>query len=87
MKTGIIIYVLGNEHPDEDFDEKKAVKELAVGADKVEVVFSGEKNFDIMDAWFRLTTKGMHRIVCMFGEIADHSAIRLTGREFQLCGY
>ncbi|QTA88762.1 hypothetical protein [Desulfonema magnum] len=87
MKTGIIIYVLGNDPSDDAFDEKKAVKELEVGADKVEVVFSGEKHFDIMDAWFKLTTKGMHRIVCMFGEIAEHSAIKLTGREFQLCGY
>lgn len=87
MKTGIIVYLVGNESPEKDFDEKEAVKNLNLQADRVELVFSGEKHFDVMDAWFALTTKGMNRIVCMMGEIADRSAIRLTGRELCLCSY
>ncbi len=87
MKTGIIVYVLGNQEPGKDFDEKKAVKNLGITADRIELVFSGEEHYDVMDAWWLLTRKGMHRIVCKFGEIMDSSGIKLTGREFQLCGY
>jgi len=42
-------------------------------------------HFDIMDAWWSLTAKGMKRIVCMIAEINNGSDIRLTGREIQLC--
>jgi hypothetical protein len=87
MKTGVIVYVPGNLNPGEIFDEKVAAKNLEIRADRVEFVFSGEKSFDVSDAWWRLTAKGMHRIVCMIGEIAEHSGIRLTGRELQLCAY
>ncbi|GEM_PF-309158 len=87
MKTGIIVYVLGNQLHEENFDEKKAVRDMDVKADKVELVFSGEKNFDVSDAWWKLTSKGMNRIVCRYGEIAGCSEIRLKDRELQLCAY
>lgn len=87
MKTGIIVYVLGNQPSEENFDEKKAVRDMDVKADRVELVFSGEKCFDLSDAWWKLTTKGMNRIVCRHGEIAGQSDIRLRDRELQLCAY
>ena len=84
MKTGAIIYVIGKEN-DKDFDVIKAVRNLKIEADKVEIVSSRSGHFDIMDAWWSLTAKGMKRIVCMIAEIVNGSDIRLTGREIQLC--
>ena len=85
MKTGAIIYVIGEEKVDNDFDLNKAVISLKIKADKVEIVSSRSGHFDIMDAWWALNTKGMKRIVCMIAEIINGSDIRLTGRELQLC--
>ena len=84
MKTGAIIYVIGKEN-DKDFDIKEAVKNLKIEADKVEIVSSRSGHFDIMDAWWLLTAKGMKRIVCIIAEIINGSDLRLTGREIQLC--
>ena len=84
MKTGAIVYVIGKEN-EKDFDVKEAVKNLKIEADKVEIVSSRSGHFDIMDAWWSLTAKGMKRIVCMIAEIVNDSDIRLTGREIQLC--
>lgn len=84
MKTGAIIYVIGKEN-DKDFDVKEAVENLKIEADKVEIVSSRSGHFDIMDAWWSLTAKGMKRIVCMIAEIVNDSDIKLTGREIQLC--
>ena len=86
MRTGIIVYVVGTEGFDGAFDERRAIKELGIKADRVEVVFSGEDHFDIMDAWWSLTVKGMQRVVCMIGEIVSRSNLKLTGRELRLCG-
>ncbi|MDY6790572.1 MAG: hypothetical protein SWH54_04805 [Thermodesulfobacteriota bacterium] len=84
MKTGAIVYVIGKEN-DKDFNVKEEVKNLKIEADKVEIVSSRSGHFDIMDAWWSLTAKGMKRIVCMIAEIVNGSDIRLTGREIQLC--
>ena len=84
MKTGAIIYVIGKEN-DKDFDVTEAVKNLKIEADKVEIISLRLGHFDIMDAWWSLTAKGMKRIVCMIAEIINGSDIRLTGREIQLC--
>ena len=85
MKTGAIVYVIVKENVDNDFDINEAVKNLKIEADKVEIVSSRSGHFDIMDAWWSLTAKGMKRIVCMIAEIINGSYIRLTGREIQLC--
>ncbi len=84
MKTGAIVYVIGKEN-DKDFDVKEAVKNLKIEADKVEIVSSRSGHFDVMDAWWSLTAKGMKRIVCIIAEIINGSDLRLTGREIQLC--
>lgn len=85
MKTGMIVYVVGKTP--EYFDEENAIKDLNAPADRVEVVFSGQKSFDVSDAWWRLTAKGMNRIVCRHGEIFKGAGIRLKERELQLCAY
>lgn len=86
MKTGVIVYVLGKEMPDKDFDIEQAVKDLKINADRIEVVSSVTGHFDVMDAWWALTAKGMKKVVCMIAETVNHSRIRLTGRELRLCG-
>ncbi len=86
MKTGVIVYVVGKENIEKDFDMTEAIKNLKIKADKVEIVSSRFGHFDVMDAWWLLTTRGMKRIVCMIAEIANGSGLRLTGRELRLCG-
>ncbi len=86
MKTGVIVYVVGDRKPDADFDLAEAVKDLKIEADRVEIVSRDAGHFDVMDAWWALTARGMNRIICMIGEFVGHSEIRLTGRELRLCG-
>ena len=62
------------------------VKSLDIEADRVETVFGRSLHFDVMDAWWRLTAKGMKKIVCMLAEVTNDSKFRLTGRELRLCG-
>ncbi len=86
MKTGVIIYVVGDHGEEAGFDPAKAVKNLSITADRVEVISRESGHFDVMDAWWALTARGMSRIICMLGEFVGHSEIRLTGRELRLCG-
>lgn len=86
MKTGVIVYVVGRETHDEDFDAVAAIKGLDINADRVEVVSSRSGHFDVMDAWWSLTAKGINNVVCMIAEIVNGSGLRLTGREMRLCG-
>jgi hypothetical protein len=86
MKTGVIVYIVGEEGPYDDFDMKEATKKLNINADRVEIVSSRSGHFDVMDAWWMLTAKGMHRIVCTLAEICKNSDLKLTGRELRLCG-
>ena len=85
MKTGAIIYITGGDDQD-NFDVYDAARKLELKADRVEVVLSRSSHFDIMDAWWLLTTKGMNRIVCLLATIKDQSELVLTGRELRLCG-
>ncbi len=86
MKTGGILYVVGGTNPGDDLDMEEAVRSLAVRADRIETDFGRSPHFDVMDAWRRLTAKGMKEIVCMLAEVTNDSELRLTGRELQLCG-
>ena len=86
MKTGVIVYVVGEDRLDEHYNERGLINALDIKAERVEVVFSGEDHFDMMDAWWSLTVKGMQRVLCMMAEIVNHSKIKLTGRELRLCG-
>ena len=86
MKTGVIVYIVGGEGSYDDFDMKEAVRRLNINADRLEVVFSMSSNFDVMDAWWSLTAKGMKLIICMFAEVVNRSELKLTGRELRLCG-
>jgi len=86
MKTGIILYVVGGATPDDEFEMEVAVKDLGIKADRIETVFSGSTHFDVMDAWWSLTAKGMKEIICKVAEMVNDSKLKLTGRELRLCG-
>ena len=85
MKTGAIVYVVGKENLSKYFDITVAVKKLEIDAERIELVSSGSGHYDIMDAWWSLTAKGMKRIICLIAEVVNGSDLRLTGREIQLC--
>jgi hypothetical protein len=82
MKTGVILYVRNGDSTQIP-DEKAAVQGLHLAADRVDLVFSGESAYDLWDSWWKLTRKGMHRIVCKTAEISGN-ALQLTGKEMQL---
>ena len=86
MKTGVIVYVVGKESLDDTIDFEESVKRLSIKADRVEIVSSIPGNFDVMDAWWLLTVKGMKLIVCMIAEVINRSELKLTGQELRLCG-
>ena len=86
MKTGVIVYVVGKESLNDTIDFEEAGKGLDISADRIEVVSSIGGNYDVMDAWWLLTAKGMKRIICMIAEVINRSEFRLTGQELRLCG-
>ncbi|MFW6147592.1 MAG: hypothetical protein ACOC6B_04285 [Thermodesulfobacteriota bacterium] len=86
MKTGVIVYVTGNRELDDQIDFEQAAQGLNLEADRVEVVLSLDGDYDVMDAWWSLTAKGMTLIVCKMAEVANRSRLELTGRELKLCG-
>ena len=86
MKTGVIVYVVGEEGLYDHLDMEEAVKSLKIKADRLEVISSESGHFDIMDAWWALTVKGMKCIVCILAEVVNHSELKLIGSELRLCG-
>ena len=86
MKTGAIVYIAGAEGRRDDFDIEQAIKSLDFKADMVEVVSPIAGHFDVMDAWWVLTARGMKSVVCLMTEVTNNSDLRLTGRELRLCG-
>ena len=86
MKTGIIVYLRGEREKLNEIEPEELIKDLKIEADKIELVESGSSNFDVMDAWWKLTAKGMNRIICLMAELTKNSSIRLTGHELRLFG-
>jgi hypothetical protein len=86
MRTGVILYVVGEIPMKENTDIESEIKKLEPGADRVEVVAKNTGYFDIADAWWALTVKGMQLIICMIGEINSTGALQLKDRKLRLCG-
>ena len=86
MKTGIIVYVVGENPMKEDIDIGAEVRRQQPGADRVELVAKNEGHFDISDAWWSLTAKGMQQILCIAGEITAAGRLRLKDHVLRLCG-
>ena len=86
MKSGLIIYVVGDEPPNwNTARESMAIKENTK-ADLVEIITVNTGHFDVLDAWWSLLTKGMKRVSCKVGEFSPAGNLTLTSRELHLCG-
>ncbi len=86
MKTGIIVYIVGEEPKNYPSDPEAMVKTLKLDADRVEIASFSFGHFDIHDAWWSLTARGMGRIVCVLAEFTPYGTLQSKGRELRLCG-
>jgi len=86
MKTGVIVYIASNDLPNDTVDQKTAVSNLNIEADRVEFISATSGHFDISDAWWSLTIKGMQRIICKLAKFSKIGDLQLTGRELKLYG-
>ena len=86
MKTGIILYIVGDEPARPTSHTEHLVDQLALDAERIEIVSRNSGHFDVHDAWWTLITKGMRRILCILAEYTKTGDLRLTGRSLRLCG-
>jgi hypothetical protein len=84
MKTGVIVYVVGNGRTENAVDMEKAVERLRIDADMVEI--ASDEVCDVHDAWRFLRVKGMHLVECVMAEFTGSGELRLTGQKLRLCG-
>ena len=87
MKTGIILYIVGDEPVTQTTNTEHLLNQLAQDAERIEVISRNTGHFDVSDAWWFLTAKGMQRILCVLAEYTKTGDLRLTGRSLQLCGF
>jgi hypothetical protein len=85
MKTGLIIYVTGDD-ADLDADKQAHLFRERLKASRVEIVSKNHGHNDISDAWLSLTTKGMHQIICLLASSSESGNLLLQGRQLRLCG-
>jgi hypothetical protein len=57
-----------------------------MNASGVEIVSRRHGHNDISDAWWSLTARGMHRIICLVAEYSNDSGLKFTDRQIRLCG-
>lgn len=86
MKTGIILYIVGDEPANHTTNTEHLVNQLALDAERIEVVSRNTGYFDVSDAWWSLMAKGMQLIICVLAEYTKTGDLRLTGRSLRLCG-
>ena len=86
MKTGVILYVVGENPMGETTDIETEIKKLEPKTARVAVVAKNDGYFDISEAWWALTVKGMQRIICMVGEINAAGVLQMKNRTLRLCG-
>ena len=86
MKTGLILYVVGDEPAvfDTAFEAEHARQVL--GVDQVEIVAKTSGHFDLHDAWWRLTARGMNQVRCLTAEFRKDAGLMPLARELRLCG-
>lgn len=85
MKTGLIVYVTGDDSKLNEAEQKKMIKEQ-MKADLVELVSVQHGHYDINDAWRTLAARGVHRVLCVLAECMDMSNIKILNQKLRLCG-
>jgi len=53
---------------------------------RVKTVLGSSAFFDLMDAWWAHTARGMNKVVYQFAEVTNNHQLSPTGRELRLCG-
>ncbi|MBU1169424.1 MAG: hypothetical protein KKD44_07650 [Proteobacteria bacterium] len=86
MKTGVIVYMAGDEPQGFCPEIKNVPAMLDFKADRVAWISRHSGYHDIHDADFALSAKGMDRIICLMGEFTDTGHVSLTGRALRLRG-
>ena len=85
MRTGVIVYVMEKDFPVEKEPNLAAEIRRHYKADGVEIVSCGQRHFDVMDAWWKLTTRGMQRFICVFAGYAGTSTPARSRRHLRVC--
>jgi len=86
MKTGVIVYAIGDPPHDWTEEKESEIREVETQADMVKIITRVTGHFDVLDAWFELTSKGVSLIICKFASFNETGRMMLTGRELRLCG-
>ncbi|GAB6094391.1 hypothetical protein JCM14469_06430 [Desulfatiferula olefinivorans] len=86
MKTGVIIYMAGDEPQGFCPESKPVPLHLDVKADKVAWISKTRGYHDVYDADFALSARGMQRIICVMGRFTETGEVALTGRSLRLRG-
>ena len=86
MKTGIIIYLVGDIPDDWNEDVVEIAKKLGIHTDAVEIVSSKPDGYDVHYAWWRLLTQGIQEVVCKLVLFDAPDNLSFTGKELRLCG-
>ena len=85
MKTGIIVYVTGDDSNMDEACQKRRIREQT-HADHVEMVSVHHGHYDINDAWRTMAARGAHRILCVLAECTGAGNLKLLNQQMQLCG-
>jgi hypothetical protein len=85
MKTGIIVYVTGDDSKMNEAEQKKIIKDQ-MKADRVESISAQHGQYDINDAWRTLAARGVHRVLCVLAECTGMGNIKILNQQLQLCG-
>jgi hypothetical protein len=85
MRSGLIVYLVGEGELPEGFDLASCCKEIGVPADRVELVGSRQGFFEVNDAWHYLYSKGYGDIKLLVAQTDQkclrplHPLVRLSG--------
>lgn len=86
MKSGLIIYVVGNAPEGWTEDNEIKIKNAESKADLIEIITTTTGHFDVIDAWWELITRGMSTIICKLACFNDSGNLEMTDKTLRLCG-
>ena len=84
MKTGLILYIIGDS--DEDLNQVIRSGKEKYAADRVEIVSRDAGHPDVNYAWWSLAVKGMHRVICSVVQIETGGSAIFGDSILRLCG-
>lgn len=82
MKTGIIFYIAGGKDPGQEVDQASVKNELPLA----NIYRFADSEDEILNYWWELTAKGMHRILCQVAQLEANNTVRITERCMRLSG-